>query len=117
MSALGIAWVTFCADFVRFRMQVGAAVATRPVNNRARLTNDPRKLSADTDGRSQDGRRFTDIFDALAAEFPGADAIRLRDLALLRFEHERAQASGLCSLEDTVRIYNVIERKERALRA
>jgi hypothetical protein len=97
-------------------MQCNAAIATRPVNNRSALSNDLRRLRADVDMRSAEGRRFGDVFDALAVEFSGADAGRIRELALLKYEHERAQASGLCSLEDTVRIYNVIERKERALR-
>jgi len=74
-------------------------------------------LSADVDRRSGEQRRFAELYDALAAEFPDGDAVRLREIALLRFQHERAQAAGTCSLEDTVRIYNVIERKERALRA
>ncbi len=99
-------------------IQSAAAVATRPINNRAALTNDPRRLAADIDMRSVDGRRFADIFDALAIEFGSdADPARLREIAQLKFALEKAQGSGACSLEDIVRLHNVIERRERALRA
>jgi len=40
---------------------------------------------------------------------------RLRELALLRFNFERAQAAG-CSLDDTIRFHSLIERKEKELR-
>ena len=99
-------------------MLSGAAVVPRPSKLRARVTNTPRRLAADVDLRSPDGRLFADIFDGLAAEFgPGADPARLREVTFLKFELERAHASGACSLEDIVRLHNVIERKERALRA
>ena len=47
--------------------------APRGVNARAGVTNEPRRLSPDVDMRSVDGRRFTDIFDALSLDHPGAD--------------------------------------------
>src|SRR5271156_5815077 len=99
-------------------MLSGATVVTRRSKLRARVTNTPRRLAADVDLRSPDGRLFADIFDGLAAEVgPGADPARLREVTFLKFELERAHASGACSLEDIVRLHNVIERKERALRA
>jgi hypothetical protein len=85
--------------------------------NRSPITNDPRRLAPDVSLRSPGGRRFADIFDALSVEFPGASPERLREAALAKFTLEQAQASGGCSLEDFVRLQNVIERKERALRA
>jgi hypothetical protein len=98
-------------------MQAGAAVTSRPVNNRAAVTNDPRRLAPDADMRSLAGRRFADIYDQLASELPGADPARLREIALLKFEHEKAQAAGSCSLEDTVRVHNLVARLTRDIRA
>jgi hypothetical protein len=64
------------------------------------------------------GKRFADIFDALVVEFgPGADQLRVREIAVLKFELEKAQAAGTCSLEDVVRVHNLIARRERELRA
>ena len=98
-------------------MQASVATVRQP-NARADVTNSPRRLSAGTDLRSLDGRRFADIFDGLALEFgPAADPARLREIAVLKFELEKAQASGACSLEDTVRVHNLIGRKEAQLRA
>jgi hypothetical protein len=99
-------------------VQIGAAVVTgRPPQNRSGLTNDPRRLSADVDGRGAEGRRFSDIFDLVALEFPGANPLRIRDIALLKYELERAQGAGNCSLEDVVRVHNLIGRREKELRA
>jgi hypothetical protein len=96
------------------------ATVTRPANNRAKITNNPRRLRG-VDARTRDGRRYADIVDSLVAEFGSHDPVRLRELAGLRFALERAQGSvvngGECSLEDLVRLTNTIERKERALRA
>ena len=95
-----------------------AIAARSPVNNRAAISNEPRRFAADTDMRSVEGRRFADIYDGLAAEFgPGADPARLHEIARLKFMLERALSAEACSLEDIVRLTNVIERKERALRA
>ena len=69
-------------------MQGGVAVAHRPVNNRAHVKNSPRRLSVDTDMRSLDGRRFADLYDALAAEFPGVDPVKIREVAILKFAAE-----------------------------
>ncbi len=98
-------------------MQGNVAIASRPRKLRSALTNDPRRLSVDADMRSVEGRRFADIFDALAVEFgPFADPARLREVCVLKFELEKAQARG-CTLEDTVRVHNLLVRKENALRA
>jgi hypothetical protein len=82
--------------------------------SRACSTNEPRRLRADVDMRSVDGRRFADIFDGLTLEFVGADPARLRDIAVLRFAAEKALAVG--NFEDVVRLHNTIERKETRLR-
>jgi hypothetical protein len=82
---------------------------------RAGSTNEPRRLRADVDMRSPDGRRFADIYDALAFEFADADPTRIRDIAVLRFAAEKALAVG--NFEDVVRLHNTIERKESRLRA
>ena len=69
------------------------------------------------DLRSHAGRRFSDIYDALAVEFgPGADPERIREVTVLKFELERAQAAGTATLEDTVRVFNLVARKEKELR-
>jgi hypothetical protein len=77
--------------------------------------NDPRRLARDVDMRSPDGKRFADIFDALALEFADADPARIRDIAILRFAAEKALAVG--NFEDVVRLHNTVERKETRLRA
>lgn len=90
--------------------------ALRPPCARSGTTNDPRRLRHDVDMRSHDGRRFGDLFDAIIVEHPDADPSRVRELALLRFGLEKAQSAGTASLEDTVRISNLITRRERELR-
>ena len=81
------------------------------------MTNDPRRLGPDVDMRSPEGRRFADIFDQVAAEFPDAPLIRIRDITLLKYELERAQGAGKCTLEDVVRVHNLVGRREKELRA
>ena len=76
----------------------------RHPSQRAGLTNDPRRLRADIDMRSPDGRLFADIYDALAFEFADAGADRIRDIAVLRFSAEKAVAVG--AFEDVVRLHN-----------
>lgn len=88
----------------------------RPSKLRSWLTNNPRRLSSDVDRRSAEQRRFGDLYDALVIELPGADPVRLREIALLRFEHERGQAAGTVSLEDSVRVHNLIARLTREIR-
>ena len=97
-------------------MEGSAAAVVRSPRVRAHLTNDPRRLNADCDKRSHAGRLFGDIFDSVAADFPGADGLRIRRIALLRFELEKARAAGTLTLEDTVRMDHLIERRERELR-
>jgi hypothetical protein len=80
-----------------------------------RPAHDPRRLAPDVSMHSPDGLKFARIYDALAMEFPDADPMRLRDLALLRYSAERAVAAG--AWEDVVRLHNAIERKEGRLRA
>ncbi len=102
-----------------FLMFDASAAVSRPAKLRSRLTNDPTLLPG-VDRRSSGGRRFLDIAEAVAAEFPDASTVALRELAALRFTLEREQgaivASDSRSLEDLVRLTNVVERKERALR-
>jgi hypothetical protein len=91
-------------------------ITSRHTLSRSAVTNDPRRLSPKADMRTLAGRRFADIYDQLASELPGADPARLREIALLKFDHEKAQASGLCSLEDTVRVHNLVSRLTRDIR-
>ena len=54
--------------------------------------------------RSTEG--FTRIvYDQLAAEFPDADPVKLREVAILKFAGEKAIASG--AWEDVVRLRNL----------
>jgi hypothetical protein len=94
------------------------AAAVRPRSPRARshITNDPRRLGPDIDKRTHAGRLFGDLYDSVAAEFPGADGEKIRKIALLRFELEKARTLGTLTLEDTVRLSYLIEISERQLR-
>lgn len=96
-------------------MPIGV-VTGRPPASRSAITNHLRRLSVAIDGRSQLGRRYADIFDLAVLEFPGADPSRVRELALLKYGLERAQSAGEATLEDTVRMCNLINRQEKALR-
>ena len=74
-------------------MQDSVTVVTgRPPSNRSGLTNDPRRLGVEVDGRSPEGRRFSDIYDQIAIEFPGADPSRIREITVLKFERRQALA-------------------------
>jgi hypothetical protein len=86
-----------------------------PANNRSVVSNDPRRLSAEVDMRSPDGRLFADCFDQLAVEFPAASPLKLREIAILKFSAEKATACG--AYEDIVRLHNLALRKEAPLRA
>lgn len=96
-----------------------SGAVSRPAKLRSKLTNDPTRLPG-VDRRSSGGRRYLDIAEAVAAQFPDASTVALRELASLRFTLEREQgaivASDSRSLEDLVRLTNAVERKERALR-
>jgi hypothetical protein len=103
---------------VGLRQEGVVATLRRPTPRaRAGVTNDPRRLNADMDLRSLAGRRFSDIYDGLAAEFPGAVPEKLRELTVLKYELEKAQTAGTLTLEDLVRMSHLIERREKALRA
>jgi hypothetical protein len=84
---------------------------------RGRVSNEPRRLGANVDMRSPEGRQFAYFFDLVARDFPGANPIRIREIALLKYELERAQGAGKCTLEDVVRVHNLIGRREKELRA
>jgi hypothetical protein len=100
-------------------MLEASAAVSRPAKLRSKLTNDPTLLPG-VDRRSSGGRRFLDIAELVAAEFPDASTIAIRELASLRFTLEREQGAIVAadnrSLEDLVRLTNAVERKERALR-
>jgi hypothetical protein len=86
-------------------MHDGAVAVVRSPRVRAGVTNEPRRLSADMDLRTHAGRRFSDIYDGLALEFgPGVDPERIREITVLKFELEKAQAAGTLKLEDLVRL-------------
>jgi hypothetical protein len=100
-----------------------AVAATDRINlskRRSILTNDPRRLPG-VDMRSEHGRRFRDIVEALVAEFgPVADTVRLRELAGLKFSLEHVQARAVMgdasACADLVRMSNLIIRREQELR-
>jgi hypothetical protein len=97
-------------------MDGSVATVVRSPRNRAHVTNDPRRLASNCDKRTHDGRLFGDLYDSVAAEFPGADGLKVRQVALLRYELEKARAAGTLTLEDVVRVDHAIEKRERALR-
>ncbi len=97
-----------------------AAVTIRSPKARARLSNRVYELhDADgkVDGRRASAKRYRDIIDNLSCRIRARDVDRLREVALSKLRLEQAQVAGSCSLEDTVRLVNVIERREKALRA
>ena len=93
-----------------------AAITVRSAKAHTRVTNNLHELHG-VDGRSAEGKRYRDLLDSLILEFGAHDPARLREIAMLKFMLEREQVSGACTLENIVRLHNVIERKERALRA
>jgi hypothetical protein len=84
-------------------------------------TNRPRKM-AGVDMRSGHGRRFADLYDGIAAEFPGVDPVAARELAGLKLTAELCQASVIAgddkmARRDLVRTINLASRKEKELRS
>ena len=75
-----------------------AAVRPRSPRARSHITNDPRRLGPDFDKRTQG-----DLYDSVAAEFPGADGEKIRKIALLRFELEKARTLGTLTLRPSFR--------------
>jgi hypothetical protein len=61
-----------------------ATAEARPKKLRSGLTNNPHRLDG-VDMRTQRGRRYRDIVDALIAEFGMANPVGLRELAGLKF--------------------------------
>jgi hypothetical protein len=92
-----------------------AEVRMRKQNAASSIANDPRRLSETCDMRSLEGRLFTDCYDAVRVEFPDANPLKLREIAVLKFAAEKAVASG--AWEDVVRLHNLAARKEAPLRA
>jgi hypothetical protein len=80
---------------------------------------DPRRL-LNVDMRSGRGRRYRDIVELLIAEFPGADAVRLRELASLKYGLEQIQGlmvgGDVSAADNVVRLANLVSRRERDLR-
>jgi hypothetical protein len=87
---------------------------------RSALTNDPRRLPG-ISMKSQHGRRFRDIVEALLAEYGDVDSARLREVATLRLTLEMAQGAAIsgdaAAADNIVRLSHLIERKEKVLRA
>jgi hypothetical protein len=83
------------------------------------LVGDPRRLDG-VDMRTKAGQRYSEIVEALVAEFGSANKIALRELAGLRYTLEQTQASIVAgdvrARSDLVRISNLIARRERELR-
>ena len=96
-----------------------ATVGARPRKLRSGLTNNPYRLDG-VDMRTERGRRYRDIVDALIAEFGSSNAVALRELAGLKFSLEQTQAAVVAgdarAREDLVRLSNLITRREGAMR-
>ncbi len=73
------------------------------------------------DLRSQEGRRYRAIVEELVAEYGQKELTRLRELAGLRISLEIVQVEAMRgsvrAREDSVRISNIICRRETELRA
>lgn len=98
----------------------GMAIAeARPKKLRSGLTNNPYKLDG-VDMRTERGRRYRDIVDALIAEFGTSNPVGLRELAGLKFTLEQTQAAVVAgderAREDLVRISNLVARREAVMR-
>jgi hypothetical protein len=93
----------------------------RPANIRARITNRLRESTAGLDGRSERGRRWRDVLEALIAEYGADEPDRLRALATLRLSLEATETAvingDVLRSEDLVRLTNLISRREKELRA
>src|SRR5580658_2449638 len=102
-----------------FFMHGMATAEARPKKVRSGLTNNPHKLDG-VDMRTQRGRRYRDIVDALITEFGPANPVGLRELAGLKFTLEQTQAAVVAgdprAREDLVRISNLVARREREMR-
>jgi hypothetical protein len=98
----------------------GMAIAeARPKKLRSGLTNNPYRLDG-VDMRTERGRRYRDIVDALIAEFGNSNPVGLRELAGLKFTLEQTQAAVIAGDErarwDLVRISNLVARREAVMR-
>ena len=89
-------------------------ISARLLTNRLHELHGP---DGKVDGRSPSAKRYRDFIDALIVEFGAHDPIRLREVALLKLELEKAQTADECSLEDSIRVQNWILRREQQLRA
>jgi hypothetical protein len=97
----------------------GMAIAeARPKKLRSGLTNNPYRLDG-VDMRTERGRRYRDIVDALMAEFGSSNPVGLRELAGLKFTLEQTQAAVVAgderAREDLVRISNLVARREAVM--
>lgn len=97
-----------------------AVIAVRSPKARARMTNNLRALRG-VDGRSAEGKRYRDLLDSIILEYGDVDPIRIRALAGLRYTLEKTQTAVVNgdarAREDLVQIANLIDRRERELRA
>src|SRR5271154_63231 len=95
-----------------------ATTKARPRKLRSGLTNNPHRLDG-VDMRTQRGRRYRDIVDALIAEFGMANPVGLRELAGLKFSLEQVQGEvvkgSARAREDLVRLSNLVARREQAM--
>ena len=100
-------------------MQGMATVEARPRKLRSGFTNNLYRLEG-VDMRSERGRRYRDIVDALIAEFGSSNPVGLRELAGLKFTLEQTQAAVVAgderAREDLVRISNLVARREAVMR-
>jgi hypothetical protein len=102
-----------------FFMHGMATAEARPKKVRSGLTNNPHKLDG-VDMRTERGRRYRDIVDALITEFGSFNPVGLRELAGLKFTLEQTQAAVVAgnekAREDLVRISNLVARREAVMR-
>jgi hypothetical protein len=93
----------------------------RSAHVRSKITNQLRASLSGVDGRSERGRRWRDILEALIAEYGLGWPDRLRELASLKLSLEATQAAVIngdtLRSEDLVRLANLITRRERELKA
>jgi hypothetical protein len=96
-----------------------ALVIERHPMGRARITNRVLECPPGIDGRSERGRRWKDLLNALIVSYGQDEPDRLRELATLKLSYEATQAAvvtgDVLRSEDVVRLGNLVSRREREL--
>jgi hypothetical protein len=85
------------------------------------LHDDDKPPRASPDMRTRDGRLMRDTRNAMLAEFPGADELRLREAVLLNIALARLQSAVLAgdptSIATLAKLSNRLDRLRRKLAA